>query len=157
MYYISKTAKKGTNVLRISTAIPVIRIDIRSNIDLVRYPLNEPTLNRNSKRVTVKQLEEIRDFELGTTEVIEQHDRLTVITVKPPRTRVNPYIVWVCVIPDGSRLTSPRSTMIYNHARRIRNRPGFTSLQTISLYTPLILDKRPKVLISDLTETLSIL
>lgn len=114
--YISKATKKGSHVLRMSPAIPVVRINIRCDINLFRTPRDKAAFNRYLHGISIKYFKQVRNFETRSTEVVKQRDLVRVITVEPLATWVNVQIVNIRkIFVDCLCFTSASSAPVNDH------------------------------------------
>ena len=77
------SSSEGGDMFLISARIPFRRVSIACDVDHSWYPIDEAAFDRYSHGVPVKQLKQVRDFELRSTEIVEDDAFLTVVAVKP--------------------------------------------------------------------------
>lgn len=155
LYYISKAPKHGVYMFWMGALIPIVRITIRRKINFLRHPRHETTFNRNLHRIPVEQLKQVREFELRSSEIVEQDDGVGVISIEPRSTGVNVDVLRIIdIIEDRSRLACSSSTPINdNTAHPIAM---YSTNVAISQDTALVLEELSEMFIRYFRKSLAV-
>lgn len=83
MRYFGYASFKGCFVFFVCIWVPVIRVSVACYEDSLRYPVGEPSLDRDPHWVAVEEFEKVGEGKFATSEVVKDDVVLSIISIKP--------------------------------------------------------------------------